>query len=93
MYKCAKNNKIIKDNRSHTKIGDSKMGFEKLVDKAWEDKTFKEIADAPVSAIQGVSEGDADYLQKAFNIKTVRDFANHKFVKWAQALTILADYE
>ena len=75
------------------KNGEQKMGFEKIVDKAWEDKSFKEIADAPVSAIQGVSEGDGELLQKAFNIKTVRDFANHKFVKWAQALTILADYE
>ena len=46
------------------------MGFEKMVDKAWEDKSFKEIADAPVSAIQGVSEGDEELLIKAFNIKT-----------------------
>ncbi len=69
------------------------MGFEKIVDKAWEDKSFKEIADAPVSAIQGVSEGDEKLLIEAFNIKTVRDFATHKFVKWAQALTTLADYE
>lgn len=62
----------------------------KFVDKAYEGKSFAEIADAPVDAIQGVSAGDAEHLKAAFNIKTVRDLANNKFVKWAQAITTLA---
>ena len=60
------------------------------VDKAFEDKDFTEIANAPVSALQGVSATDADALQKAFGIKTVHDLATNKFVLWAQAINVLA---
>jgi hypothetical protein len=62
----------------------------KFVDKSWEDKSFAEIANAPVSALQGVSEGDAAALQSAFGITTVADLANNKFVKWAQAIAALS---
>lgn len=61
-----------------------------FVDKAYEDKSFAELADAPVDALQGVSKSDAELLQKAFNIKTVRQLAEHKFVRAAQAITMLA---
>lgn len=60
------------------------------VDKAFETKTQSEIADSPVDALQGVSSGDAEKLKKAFNIKTVKDFANLKFVKWAQEIVAQA---
>ncbi|HSK58091.1 MAG TPA: hypothetical protein VK935_03460 [Actinomycetospora sp.] len=43
------------------------------LDKAYEDKSFSEIADAPVAALQGVSEDDAQKLKDAFNVKTIRD--------------------
>jgi len=61
------------------------------VDKAYEGKSFAELADAPVSALQGVSEGDAQLLKDAFNISTVRDLGTSKFVLWAQAITAIAD--
>lgn len=69
------------------------MNINNAVDKAFEDKSLKEIADAPVSALQGVSDGDAEKLQDAFNVKTVRDLAELKYVKWAQAIVNLADTE
>jgi hypothetical protein len=43
----------------------------KLLDKAYEDKTLAELVDAPVSALSGVSEGDAKLLAEAFNVKTI----------------------
>lgn len=61
------------------------------VDKAYEDKSIAELADAPVDALQGVSEGDAQHLKDAFNIKTVRDLGTNKYFLWAQAITKLAD--
>ena len=61
--------------------------------KAYEDKPLKEIIDAPVDALQGVSAGDAEHLANAFNIKTVGDLGTNKFFLWAQALTVLAQYE
>jgi hypothetical protein len=69
------------------------MNINKFVDKAYEKLTFKEIAKSPVDAIQGVSKGDAELLLKAFNVKTVADFAKLKYVKWAQAICILAEGE
>lgn len=64
---------------------------EKFLDKAYEGKDFSELADAPVQAIQGVSEGDAEKLKEAFNIVTVRDLATHKFIRWAQAIVNLSE--
>lgn len=62
----------------------------KFVDKAYEGKSFAELADAPVAALQGVSDGDAEKLKAAFNVKTVRDLAELKYVKWAQAIVALS---
>lgn len=69
------------------------MNINKALDKAYETKSLKEIADAPIDALEGVSTTDAELLQKAFNVKTIRDLANLKYVKWAQAIVALADTE
>ncbi len=60
-------------------------------DKAYEDKAIGELASAPVSALQGVSDGDAEHLKAAFNIKTVKDLGTNKFFLWAQAVAKLAE--
>ena len=49
------------------------MNINKALDKAWEGKPFKAIAEAPVSAIAGVTEKDAELLAQAFGIKTMED--------------------
>ncbi len=67
------------------------LGLENKLKKAYEGKSAQEIADSPVTAIQGVSEGDAELLLKAFNIKTVRDLGTNKFFRWAQSISALAD--
>jgi len=69
------------------------MNIDKIVDKKYEKMTLKEIAAAPVDAISGISEGDAELLKKAFKVKTVSDLAKLKYVKWAQAICILAEGE
>lgn len=69
------------------------MNIQEMVDKAWQGKSWEEIADAPVDALRGVSPGDADKLKAAFNIDTVRDFAMLKFVRWAQEIVERADSE
>ncbi|MDQ4097212.1 MAG: hypothetical protein M3144_05010 [Actinomycetota bacterium] len=62
----------------------------KILDKAYEDKDFKELAASPVSALQGVSESDAEHLKDALGIETIRELATNKFVLWAQAINVLA---
>ena len=69
------------------------MNINKFVDKAYEKMTLKELVNAPVDAIQGVSENDGKLLKEAFNVKTIADFAKLKYVKWAQAICVLADGE
>jgi hypothetical protein len=63
----------------------------KLLDKEWEDKSLEEILKAPVSALAGVSEGDADALKQAFNVKSVGDLGKNKYFRAAQALALLGD--
>lgn len=62
----------------------------KILDKDYEDKDFAELVDAPVSALQGLSEGDAEQLKDGLGIKTIRDLATNKFVLRAQAINVLA---
>jgi len=69
------------------------MNIKKCLDKAYEKKPLKEIVNAPVAALQGVSENDGKLLKEAFNVKTVADLAKLKYVKWAQAICTLAEGE
>jgi hypothetical protein len=69
------------------------LNINNAVDKAFESKSLKEIADAPVDALEGVSAGDAELLAKAFNIKSIRDLGTNKFFLTAQAIAALAAKE
>jgi hypothetical protein len=60
------------------------------VDKAHEQKEFAELAELPIDALQGVSKADAEAIQKAFNVRTIRQLAENKFVRAAQAIALLA---
>ncbi|MDJ1473026.1 hypothetical protein QNI19_20710 [Cytophagaceae bacterium DM2B3-1] len=69
------------------------MNINLAVDKSYEGKTFNEVANAPVSALSGVTEKDAQLLEQAFGVKTVSDLAKLKYVRWAQAIVTLAETE
>jgi hypothetical protein len=62
-----------------------------LLDKQYEAFDLHELINAPVSAIAGISDSDAELLQKAFNIKTVGDLGKNKYFRAAQALSVLAE--
>jgi hypothetical protein len=51
---------------------------------------FAALADAPVTAL-GLSSSAADALEQALDVKTVRDLADNKFVRRAQAIVNLAN--
>lgn len=61
----------------------------KQLDKAYEDLSAAEVLDAPVAALAGVSEGDAEKLAAAFGIKTVRDLGTNKYFRLAATLVEL----
>ena len=60
------------------------------LDKAYEQKEFSELAELPIDALQGVSKADAEAIQKAFGVKTIRQLAEHKFIRAVQGITLLA---
>jgi len=64
-----------------------------LVDKAYEQMELTELADAPVEALQGLSDSDAQALKQALGIRTARQLAEHQFVRAVQAITLLAGAE
>ena len=69
------------------------MNIDKFVIKSFETMTLKELVNAPVHAIAGISENGAKLLNEALpnvNLKTIKDLANLKYVKWAQAICTLA---
>jgi hypothetical protein len=69
------------------------MNINKAIMKEYETKSFKELVNAPVNAIAGISDGDAEHLKAAFNVKTIKDLATLKYVLWAQAIVTLAETE
>jgi hypothetical protein len=69
------------------------MNIDRALMKEYEGKSFKELVDAPVNAIAGVTDSDAEHLKAAFNVKTIKDLATLKYVLWAQAIVTLADTE
>lgn len=66
-------------------------GIADKLDKVYETKSLEELADAPVAALQGVSDGDAEKLKAAFGIVTIKDLGTNKFFLWAQAIARLAE--
>ena len=68
------------------------VGLGKALDRAYENKSLDELLDAPVAALAGVSDGDAEHLAAAFGIKTVRDLGTNKYFTLAHALVALSSH-
>jgi hypothetical protein len=66
-------------------------GIADKLDKAYETKPLEELAAAPVAALQGVSDSDADHLKAAFGIVSIRDLGTNKYFLWAQSIAKLAE--
>jgi hypothetical protein len=61
----------------------------KYLDKAYEDASLEELLAAPVSALAGVTDDDAEALRRAFRIRTVADLGRNKYFVLAHALAQL----
>ena len=61
----------------------------KSLDKAYEDKSLKEILEASPAALAGVTDNDAKLLNEAFGIKTVKQLGENKFFAVAAALVAI----
>jgi predicted flap endonuclease-1-like 5' DNA nuclease len=68
------------------------ININKAVDKSYESKSLKEIADAPPSALAGVTEAH-DKALATLGIKTIKDLAEWKYAAWARAIVELSKQE
>jgi hypothetical protein len=69
------------------------MNIETIVDDKFKTKCFRELVEAPISALRGVSTADARAMSVAFGVNTIGELADLRFVKWANAIKTLADEE
>ena len=69
---------------------ESAININNAVDKAYETKTLTEILDSPMEALQGLSERQAKLLNQAFQVKTVKELANLKYILIARSIYFLA---
>ncbi|NKY84950.1 hypothetical protein [Nocardia veterana] len=64
--------------------------LDKVLDKAYENKSLEEILSAPPSALAGLTEKHDAQLLEALGVKTVADLASNKYIQIASALATLA---
>ena len=70
----------------------SVMNVDKAMDKDFESKTLKEMTEAPISALEGLTE-KAQELLTEFGVKTIGDLATWKYCRWAEAIVHASKYE
>ena len=63
----------------------------KVLDQAYEDKTLREILNAPPSALAGLTERHDQVLSEVFGIQTVAELGSNKHFALAGALVALAN--
>ena len=68
------------------------MNVNDIVDKAYEGKSFAELAASPVSALQGMADW-TDAVGEDLKIPTVGQLGRWKYFLWARALADLAEHE
>merc|ERR1719433_2375876 len=92
-YKIARSIRALADfEESGSRAEQSKMNLNDALKQEYEIKSFGEILVAPVSALQGIGEKSVADLA-SLKIKTVKDLAESKYFKWAEAMTDIAAFE
>jgi predicted RecB family nuclease len=84
-------------NNRYIRIAQGVNAFSKasaeILDKAFESAEFEELRVKPVQAIAGISDDDAELLKRAFDINTIQNLAENKYVCIAQTIATLAFLE
>ncbi|MEV5428212.1 hypothetical protein [Streptomyces sp. NPDC052701] len=66
------------------------VDLDKVLDKRYENLPLEQVLDAPVAALQGVSDQHGEALQ-ALRVSTIGDLGRNKYIRWAVALADLHD--
>lgn len=81
------------DAEKKAKVAGYKLNINFGVDKEHEPKSFKQLCKLPPGALQGLKEGKADRMLKAFHINTIEDLAKWKHYRVAKAIHTMAALE
>ncbi|GIF00482.1 hypothetical protein [Paractinoplanes rishiriensis] len=66
------------------------VNLDAVLDPEYQSSTLTDLVNAPVSALSGVSEEEAEGLRLAFGIATIGDLADNEFVRTAVAIRAMA---
>ncbi|MCM4077730.1 hypothetical protein [Paractinoplanes hotanensis] len=67
------------------------VNLDALLDEPFRDLPLADLVNAPVAALSGVSDEEAEGLRLAFGIATIGDLAANDFVRAATAIARLAE--
>ena len=66
------------------------VNLDAILDEEYRSSNLVDLVDAPVSALSGISEAEAEGLRQAFGIETIGDLADNAFVRAAVAIREMA---
>lgn len=69
------------------------MNIDTIVNEQFHGKTFRELADAPLSALRGIGEQQAAALGEALGAKTIGELANLDVIRHVIAIAALSGCE
>ncbi|MGJ9419593.1 hypothetical protein ACHAC9_17820 [Massilia sp. CMS3.1] len=69
------------------------MNINTIVSEQYHGKSLRELVDAPLTALCGIGEKEAQAFQDAFNVSTIRQLAQLKFITHAVAIEMMASAE
>ncbi|GID28517.1 hypothetical protein [Paractinoplanes brasiliensis] len=67
------------------------VNLDALLDEPFRDLPLTELVNAPVAALSGVSDEEAEGLRLAFGINTIADLAANPFIRAATAIARMAE--
>lgn len=69
------------------------MNIDTIVNEQFQGKSFRELLDAPLSALRGIGEQQATALADTLGVRTIGDLANLQVVNYAIAIKGLSGCE
>jgi hypothetical protein len=66
------------------------VNLDAVLDPEYQASSVTDLVSAPVSALSGIDEAEAEGLRQAFGIETIGDLADNTFVRAAVAIREMA---
>ena len=84
---------LVDAEEANARLPEATMNLNKLLMKEFEAKSLSDIAQAPVMALEGITQEKARTLELQFDVITVTDLASMRYCRWAESMVRLAPLE